>query len=51
MERAVSKIRNAAVDCDGMVFRHVVVTLNEQDSIATFREDLSRWIMVQGAPH
>ena len=40
-----TKIRK--VDLHEMVFRHIVVTLTEQDNLATFREDPSRWTAVQ----
>ena len=51
MATAANKIQNAVVDTDGMVFRHLVVTLKEGDNIATFREDPTRWTTVQAAPH
>ena len=46
-----TKINNAVVDQDGMVFRSIVVTLTERDNLATFREDPSRWSSVQSATH
>ena len=46
-----TKINDVTVDQDGFVFRHLVVNLRESDNIVTFREDVTRWTVVQSATH